>query len=127
MLSFLSLCRSRPMPLLGACALVLTQAACAHPVAFDPAVVVQAQIGGPVHAAVHVPAYPLLYGPHYQPHYGPPPVMVSPPPMRVAPPLWVWGAPSPFVPARPWVHPEHRHKPWVGAVPGRRGGGQGHR
>mgnify|MGYP000051737267 FL=1 len=91
MRSFLSFVRSRTVWLLGVCGLALVQSACAHSVAVQPAVVVQARLGGPV------------YGSIYAPLYGAPPVMVAPPP-----PVWV--APSPVVmPYGAWVPPGHRH------------------
>ena len=81
MRSFLKLLRSRTAVLLGACGLVLTQAACAHPVVVEPSVVVQARLGGPV------------YGSIYAPLYGASPVMMAPPP-----PVWV-------APPRQWSCP----------------------
>ena len=91
MRSFVSFVRSRTVWLLGVCGLALVQTACAHSVAVQPAVVVQARLGGPV------------YGSIYAPLYGAPTVMVAPPP-----PVWV--APPPVVmPYGAWVPPGHRH------------------
>ena len=90
MRSFVSFVRSRTVWLLGVCGLALVQTACAHSVAVQPAVVVQARLGGPV------------YGSIYAPLYGAPPVMV-------APPHPVWVAPPPVVmPYGAWVPPGHR-------------------
>ena len=91
MRNVLSLIRSRAAALLGVCGLALLQTACAHPVMVEPAVVVQARVGGPV------------YGSVYAPLYGPPPVVVAPQPAWIAPPPVVvspqmWGPP-----------PGHRH------------------
>jgi len=91
MRSILSFVRSRTVWLLGVCSLALVQTACAHSVAVEPSVVVQARLGGPV------------YGSIYAPLYGAPPVVVAPPPP-------VWAAPYPVaVPYGAWVPPGHRY------------------
>ena len=98
MRSFLKLLRSRIAALLGACGLVLTQAACAHPVVVEPSVVVQARLGGPVYGSVVTPVY------------GSAPVVVAPSP--------VWMAPRPPMPTPMpygvWSPPSHRHHHWHG-------------
>lgn len=91
MRSFLSFVRSRTVWLLGVCGLALAQTACAHSVAVEPSVVVQARLGGPV------------YGSIYAPLYGAPQVVVAPPPA-------VWVTPQRVVmPYGAWVPPGHRH------------------
>ena len=90
MLRVLSLIRSHATTLMGVCGLSLLQAACAHPVVVEPAVVVQARLGGPV------------YGSVYAPLYSPPPVVVAPQPMWIAPP-------PVLVAPRMWGPPDHRH------------------
>ncbi len=95
--TLLSLIRSRAGMLLGIGGLAMLQAACAHPVVVEPAVVVQARVGGPVHGSVYA-------GPVY-----------APPPVVVAPPAW-WFAPPPVVVSpRHWGPPGHRrHHGWHG-------------
>ncbi|WP_374354384.1 hypothetical protein [Limnohabitans sp.] len=89
--------RSRAAALAGVCGLALMQAACAHPVMVEPAVVVQARVGGPV------------YGSVYAPLYSPPPVVVAPQPLWVAPP------PPVVVQPRVWGPPgRHHHRGWHG-------------
>lgn len=112
MSSFVFWFRSRLMALVGVCVLGLAQMACAHPGPFEPAVLVQARIGGPV------------YGPVGAPGYGPPQVLISPLPMHAVPPPVVWGAPAVVVPVRPWVHPGHHGKAWKGSFHG--GGRRNH-
>ena len=107
MRSFLKLLRSRTAALLGACGLVLTQAACAHPMVVEPSVVVQARLGGPV------------YGSIYAPLYGASPVMMAPPP-----PVWVAPPPPVVMPYGVWVQPGYRHGHWHGRGHDRDGWGR---
>jgi len=57
MRSILSFVRSRTVWLLGVCSLALVQTACAHSVAVEPSVVVQARLGGPVYGSIYAPLY----------------------------------------------------------------------
>lgn len=125
--SFLTLCHSRLLSLLGACALAMTQAACAHPTALGPSVTLYAHGGGPVYGAVHVPLYPPIHAPVYPQVPMAPPVLLSPPPIRVVPVPPMWAPPPRVVPVRPWVYPAPHPPSWGGPVRGWGHRGRGHR
>lgn len=116
--SFLTLCHSRLLSLLGACALAMTQAACAHPTALGPSVTLHAHAGGPVyasvHGAVHVPLYPPMDPPVYPQMHVPPAVLLSPAPIRVVPAPPMWAPAARVVPVRPWVYPAPHAPSWGG-------------
>ena len=105
MKSILAFVRSRSALLAGVLGMALVQTACAHPVAVQPSVVVQARLGGPVYGTVMTAP---VYGGAYGAVYGPPSVVMAPQPVYVAPPVavapWGWGTSG--------YRPHHHH--WHG-------------